>query len=201
MNTTVSRRDFLKIVFSTASAAVLTHPLSLLWPEEAIARPLEDPYVLERDDLGYLFDPDFDWDTEYPTVRDELEYDKLSLDEKLDVFEREIGLRWMMMDYANKPISEWNEDDLAGVEIDYDGWLNNPRDPEYMSFHELAMRSCYWPGVEIYNHLGDEKASALGLAYIEGDHPGSSFCAVHSAGDLANLNKALTKSGLNMLVR
>jgi hypothetical protein len=126
--------------------------------------------------------------------------DTLTLDEKLDIFEMELGLSGMMY-YANKPLSEWDEEDLAEVEIDYDKWLDNPRDPDHMSFYELAMRSPYWPGVSIYNHLGVDEVSALGLAYIEGDHPGSSFCAVQYAGDLAHLNRALASSGLNMLVR
>ena len=200
MNTTVSRRDFLKIVFGTASAAALTHPLSLLWPEEAAARPLADPYILGLDDSGYLIDPAYDWRTEYPPVREEVGYDTCTLRGKLSVFEEQLGLDEMMK-YTNKPLSQWNRNDLAEVERDYNEWLDEPREPETLSFREGALRSPYWPGIEIYEQLWQEIA-ALGLVYVEGDAPfGSSFCGVRYDGDLIDLNNALAKGGLNMVVR
>ena len=63
MNTCISRRDFLKIVFSTVpAAAIAAHPvIALAWPEEEKQRPVAEPYVLELE-YGYLVDPNFDYD-------------------------------------------------------------------------------------------------------------------------------------------
>jgi len=70
----ISRRDFLKIVFSTVPAAVVAaNPIvALAWPEEEKQRPVAEPYVLELE-YGYIVDPEFD----YGDLPEDLDFDSL----------------------------------------------------------------------------------------------------------------------------
>ena len=58
----------------------------------------------------------------------------------------------------------------------------------------------YWPGVEIFENLGWDKARILGVQIIEGDHPGSSFMAARFVGDVETLNREIAEFGMNLVV-
>ena len=73
---TINRRDFIKFVFGTASAAAVSGALPL-WPTTAIARPIAEPARLALD-YDYLVDPDFDCFPVLPTYREFLSLEGLS---------------------------------------------------------------------------------------------------------------------------
>ena len=119
--TTLNRRDFLKIALGTVSAAALSGPLALVWPEEARSRPVAEPWLIDLED-GYLVDnawADDDW----PTYREHWDYDWLSIDEKVKQLltyagygdERELFINF---EQISKPRSGWHQRALARIEKD-----------------------------------------------------------------------------------
>lgn len=202
MTIDISRRDFMKIIFGTTAAAVL--PAIDLWPEDTRALPKEalpvaKPYEFLLDKYGYLVDPSFAWEDDWPTAREYLGYDTLTLNEKVEVFEDQHGID-ELLEYVDKALSQWNEDDLAILEsIDRD-WLDEPLDPEFMGDYQAARYTEYWPGIEVYESIGVQETDAIGLWLVQGDHPGSSFCGVRFDGNLDDLNSALSTAKLNMVV-
>lgn len=202
MTIDISRRDFLKIIFGTAAAAVI--PAIDLWPEDIKALPKKAlpvavPYEFILDEYGYLVDPSYDWEVDWPTVREHLHYDYFTLEEKIEVFEDRHGIDGLL-DYVDKPLSQWNEDDLAVLESINRDWLDELQSNEILEGYEAATYTEYWPGVKVYETMDSITADDLGLVLVEGDHPGSSFCGVRFDGNLEDLNSALFRAGLNMVV-
>ena len=83
--TTLSRREFLKLVFGSISAAAVTGPLALLGPEAEKARPLAAPLDLYLGDDHHLVDgvplEDLEW---VPIPRREhLGLDRMTLQERI----------------------------------------------------------------------------------------------------------------------
>ena len=57
MSLEINRRDFLKVIFTTTSAAAVSGVLPH-WPAEALSRPIMEPVEFADDGYGYLIDPD-----------------------------------------------------------------------------------------------------------------------------------------------
>jgi hypothetical protein len=70
MSLEINRRDFLKVVFTTTSAAAVSGVLPH-WPAEALSRPIMEPVEFADDGYGYLIDPDMKYyDISHPTFRE-----------------------------------------------------------------------------------------------------------------------------------
>ena len=70
MSLDVNRRNFLKLIFTTTSAAAVSGLLPH-WPAEALSRPIMEPVEFADDGYGYLIDPTMEYyDTAYPTFRE-----------------------------------------------------------------------------------------------------------------------------------
>lgn len=210
-----SRRDFLNIIFGTmpAAAFVVAHPvlssaLSVpVWPEEKTSLPKHNPVMISIDDSGYLYDPNFDYDDiELPTNREHYDIDCMTKKERLEFHVDHHGI-----DYAHQIVEEALELDepLKKITLKHldifdrylENWLEEPIDPEYLSFRQSMALSEYWPGVDLVDELGYDRSKELGLALIEGECPGSSFSAVKYYGDdLGELNRAFFKEGINLQV-
>ena len=72
MSLEISRRDFLKIIFTTTSAAAVSGVLPH-WPAAALNRPVREPVVFADDGYGYLIDSSMEYyDFSLPTFREHL---------------------------------------------------------------------------------------------------------------------------------
>jgi hypothetical protein len=78
-----------------------------------------------------------------------------------------------------------------------ENYLDEEIDPEVGSFREQMDNSEYWIGGWLYDNLPSDAFRASGLDYVEGEFPGSSFCAVRYRGDIGELNAVLLRNGLN----
>ncbi|MBT6220420.1 MAG: twin-arginine translocation signal domain-containing protein [Rhodospirillales bacterium] len=188
MSIELSRREFLKIVFATASATAVSGA-SVLWPSNAIARPVFEPVYLSVHD-GYIVDPYFDYcDVCLPTFRElhsleGLEADalKAELEQISDYFEH------VVVDPDNWTIDELEE------------WLDTQVDMEDMGAWKAMKYTQYGPALEIYEQLAHDDANELGLILVEGCHPGSDFVGIEFHGNLAELNRGFERLGMNLVV-
>ena len=70
MSLDVNRRNFLKLIFTTTSAAAVSG-LFPHWPVEALSRPIMEPVKFADDGYGYLTYPTMEYyDMAYPTFRE-----------------------------------------------------------------------------------------------------------------------------------
>ncbi len=100
-----------------------------------------------------------------------------------------------------KPASDWEEEQLEGVEGIAGSMLDDPVDIECMGFRSILHHGPHAVGELMLNGLPPEEAARLGLYLVEGDCPGSSFCGVRFTGDIDELNESLARHGLNIIVR
>ena len=194
MSKEIDRRDFIKIIFGTVSTAAISGPTADLWPTKAKKRPQADPIVFELRS-GYIIDPDYDHDANWPTVR-EHRFDCPPA-EAIDHFHDLIGDNSETYDYLEKeigkPAKKWSKVDVPVLENYFEEELNEKEDPDYLGFSASANYSEYRAGIEVLEELG--------LYLVEGDHPGSSFCGVAFDGDTDKLNQALVHRGLNLRIK
>jgi len=188
-NLEVTRRDFLKVVFATTTAAAVSGAIPL-WPADAIDRPVFEPFVLELDESSYLVDPNFDYGSVIlPTHRERLLLEGLEAGDLKDELNTQI---WEIEHLISDP-KKWNLDEV-------EWWLDTKIEYEDLGAWQAAQFSPYKAGLDIYQHLSVDAADSLGLELVEGDHPGSSFVGVTFYGDVNELNRQLQKLGLNLIV-
>jgi len=198
----INRRDFLKIVLTTVSTAALSGPLALVWPTEKKGRPVADPWVVDRE-YCYLMDPDWT-EEDWPSFRELWYYNDLSLKEKVQTLIDHFGYdQQSLADEFEivKPSGGWSYQELAEIETILGDVLDEPADPENLSFHQLLTYGPQRAGNVILDNLPASDCDRLGIYLVEGEHPGSDFCAVRYEGALDDLNLALARNGLNTVVR
>ena len=189
MSTELNRRDFLKVVFATTTAAAVSGAVPL-WPADAIDRPVSKPFNLTLDDSHHLVDPSFDYGSvSLPTHREHLLLEGLEGDD----LKNELNEQFWQIEHLLKDPKKWSLDEV-------EGWLDTEIEYENLSAWQAAQFSPYKSGLDIYQHLDVEAADTLGLELVEGDHPGSSFVGVAFYGDVDELNRQLQKLGLNLVV-
>ena len=187
-NHEIDRRDFLKLISATASVAAISSNV-LLWPTEAIARPVAEPVSLALDDSCYIIDPYFDYCPDLPTYRQWLSLENMSPDKIKVALEEEVWrFEYLLSDPENWSVSE------------VQGWLDDAGDMDDMSPREGMMYTQYAPGIQLHDHLGWEAAGELDLSYIESEMPGHDFVAVRMDGRIDELNAGLAQLGLNLIV-
>ena len=197
----IDRRNFIKIIFGTVSTGALSGPISDLWPTKAKKRPEAEPFVFHLEN-GYIVDPDFDYEANWPTVR-ENRYNNLSTKEALEFFSDLIEAKDSWDHYEKeigKPSEKWSEEEVTILEDYFKDELDEKEDPENFSFQASAENSEYSAGIQVLERLEGKAAKELGLYLVEGDHPGSSFCGVAFDGDLEGLNLELVRRGLNLSI-
>ena len=202
MSEEIDRRDFIGVIFGTVSTAALSGPTVNLWPAEAKDRPKAEPVVFLLDN-GYIVEPDFDYEANSPTVR-ENRYDGLSTKEALEFFSDliEASDDWEHLEKEiGKPCEKWSTAEVSILEDYFKDELDEKEDPENFSFQASAENSEYSAGIRVLEELGDERAKELGLYLVEGDHPGSSFCGVAFEGEVEVLNLEFARRGLNLKLR
>ena len=98
--TTLTRREFLKLVFGSISAAALTGPLALLWLETEKARPQAEPLDLYLDEDHHLVDgpPRYDLTWQPIPRREHLGLDRMSPHERVDFWVCDWGVEDPVLD-------------------------------------------------------------------------------------------------------
>ena len=92
--------------------------------------------------------------------------------------------------------------DDSRIELELGGILDEPIDADLMTFDELLRHGPHVPGAYVLDHLPAEEQERLGLKLVEGLSPGNdNFCGVRFRGDVGELNEALARHGINVVVR
>ena len=188
MSIELSRRDFLKIVFATASAAAVSGA-STLWPSNALSRPVFEPVHLSVEG-GYIVDPYFDYcDVCLPTFRKIHSLEGLGAD-ALNVELEKIS--WAFEHVVADP-ENWSVDEVKE-------WLDTEVELDDLAAWQAMKYTQYGPAIEIYEQLSRDDAEELGLMLFEGCHPGSGFVGIEFHGDPKVLTKGFERLGMNLVV-
>lgn len=188
MNNKLSRRDFLKLALSTISIAALEGADAAYWPTESRLRHLADPQIVNIDEWGYLIDPEYSFG--------DMPYNGLTL-EPWPTNSSFYGLDGMTTEEMHAWYQEYFGDDFD--EAYFSEFMEEWVDPDMTSFEFIGMHSEYWVGVHLYNASDPGLVDDAGLALVEGEYPGSSFCGVKLRNPLPEANMALAAHGLNMV--
>jgi hypothetical protein len=139
-NFEITRRDFLKVVFATTTAAAVSGAVPL-WPADANDRPVSKPFNLTIDDSNYLVDPNFDYGSiRLPTHREHLLLEGLEGDD----LKNELNQQFWQIEYLLEDPKKWelNEvEEWLDTEIEHEdlgAWQNNWRDRLRASGHTVT---------------------------------------------------------------
>jgi hypothetical protein len=205
--TTLTRREFLKLVFGSISAAALTGPLALLWPEDEKSRPVAEPLELYLDEEHHLVDGPRREDLEWVPIsrREHLELDRMSPHERVEFWVCDWGVEDPRLEVLceRDAIGQWSAADhaaYAAFEAERAAWLDEDIDFFEASEWELAMPTEYGAALRLYREMGEERAEALGLYWSGIGGPGGGGPAIGFRGDVAKLNAAFAAAGLNVVV-
>ena len=190
MSLEINRRDFLKVIFTTASAAAVSGALPY-WPLEALGRPIMEPVEFADDGYGYLIDPSMDYyDSTLPTFRELLGLEELGPEQLKERLKEE---EWRFEHLVSNP------DDWSIKEIQ--DWLDSDVEFEDMGLRQGMSYTPYGPPIEFYERTPYADAEKIGLCLIEGDTPGSSFAGVQLLSRPEDANRELQKLSINMIMR
>ena len=189
MSLEINRRDFLKVIFTTTSAAavsgVLTH-----WPAAALNRPVREPVVFADDGYGYLIDSSMEYyDFGLPTFREYLNLEGLGAKQLKTRLKKE---EWRF-EHLISASGRWNIDEVQE-------WLDSDVEFDDLSLREGMTYTPYGPPIEFYDQLPYADSEKIGLVLIEGDHPGSSFAGIQLLNTPDDANRELQKLGINVIV-
>ncbi len=198
----ITRREFLVVALGTLPSAALAGPLAAFWPDDARERPLDEPWIVERDMYSYLTDTRWE-PSDWPTWRRYLNYDELSVHERgrllIERFIGDVARVWRYNE-LRPPRGKLTAAHLAALEEEASLQLDDDVDPGFMSFSEIRAYGPYAVGDFVMNAVADDEALAAEFELTEGEHPGSTFSGVAFHGDLRALNTALARKGLNVTV-
>jgi hypothetical protein len=201
--TTLTRREFLTLVFGSVSAAALTGPFALLWPEAEKTRPLD--LYLDEDD--HLVDGPRREDLEWVPIprREHLGLDRMTLEERVEFWLYDWGKEDPFLAVLEEPwdVDQWSAADhaaFAGFEAERAAWLDADIEFREASEWELAMPTERGAALRLYCELGEELAESLGLYWSGIGGPGSGGPAIGFRGDVETLNAAFAAAGLNVVV-
>ena len=190
MSLEINRRDFLKVIFTTASAAAVSGTLPN-WPLEALGRPIMEPVEFSDDGYGYLIDPSMDYyGSTLPTFRELLGLEELGPEQLKERLKEE---EWRFEHLVSNP------DDWSIKEVQ--DWLDSDVEFDDMGLRQGMSYTPYGPPIEFYERTPYADAEKIGLCLIEGDTPGSSFAGVQLLSRPEDANRELQKLGINMIVR
>ena len=187
----VNRREFLALVFASASAAALSGGLAL-WPAEAVARPLAEPARLTIDDYGYVIDPLFEYCPKFPTFRELLNLEGRSTADVAAKLEDEL---WRFEHIDSDP-RNWSPGDIKEI----NAWLDSEVELHDLGPWKAMEYTEYGAGLQLYESMKWEDFRDLGFELVEGDRPGSDFVGVRFGGDVEELNNNLARLGMNLII-
>ena len=189
MSLEINRRDFLKVIFTTTSAAAVSGVLPH-WPAAELNRPVREPVVFADDGDGYLIDSSMKYyDFGLPTFREHLDLEGLGPKQlKTRLKQEEWRFEHLISDSGN-----WNIDEVQE-------WLDSDVEVDDLSIREGMTYSPYGPPIEFYDQLPYADSEKIGLALIEGDHPGSSFAGIQLLNTPDDANRELQKLGINVII-
>ena len=189
MSLEISRRDFLKVIFTTTSAAAVSGVLPH-WPAAALNRPVREPVVFADDVDGYLIDASMEYyDFGLPTFREHLGLEGLGPKQLKTRLKQEES----RFEHLISASGRWNIDEVQE-------WLDSDVEFDDLSLREGMTYTPYGPPIEFYDQLPYADSEKIGLALIEGDHPGSSFAGIQLLNTPDDANRELQKLGINVIV-
>ena len=98
----------------------------------------------------------------------------------------------------------WTEEELHSavewLEKEHKDWLDANADHDELSTWDLQHWGRHAIGFHLLEELPDEEIRKLGLAIVDGDHPGSNFYAVHCEASAGELAVAVARAGMNIVV-
>ena len=189
MSLEISRRDFLKIIFTTTSAAAVSGVLPH-WPAAALNRPVREPVVFADDGYGYLIDSSMEYyDFGLPTFREHLGLEGLGPKQLKTRLKQEES----RFEHLISASGRWNIDEVQE-------WLDSDVEFDDLSLREGMTYTPYGPPIEFYDQLPYADSEKIGLALIEGDHPGSSFAGIQLLNTPDDANRELQKLGINVII-
>jgi hypothetical protein len=195
----MKRRTFLKIMLGTAPGVALIGMPPALWPAALNERPQSDPVSIYINTSGYLYDPGFD---DGPVTR-RVFYgiDDMSRQERYNFYREHMGEGWLKHHLRND-VEEHDDVKVSYARLDeldnsLEAYFADVLDPGEESFRDVVEKSRYWIGAWLYDNLPAETLQRLKLAYVEGDEPEGSFCAIRYTGSLEQINTELFSSGMN----
>jgi len=205
--TTLTRREFLKLVFGSVSAAALTGPLALLWPEAEKARPQAEPLDLYLDEDNHLVDGPRRENLEWVPIprREHLGLDRMTLDERIEFWLYDWGGKdpYLAVLEERWDVEQWSAADhaaYAAFEAERAAWLDADIEFIEASEWELAMPTEYGAALRLYRELGEERAESFGLYWSGIGGPGGGGPAIGFRGDVEKVNAAFAAAGLNVVV-
>jgi hypothetical protein len=185
----IDRRDFLKIVFATTSAAAVSGAVPL-WPEDAIARPVSKPFELAFDEFGCLVDPNFDYeDICWPTFRKHLSLEGL----KPKALKKALNEQFGAIEHLVEDPDNWSLHEV-------DAWLDSEIGIDDLGPWQAASYGPHGCGLDIYQELDEDEARDLGLVLVEDGTPGSSCYFVAFHGEADDLNRQFETLAMNVVV-
>lgn len=202
----LTRRSFLGIALGTMPLAATTGGLfAFLWPRRAKKRPVAEPYLLCFDD-GRVWDPDQELYCVRPTLREVLEVAWDRSIGYLDGEELEECLRASFLERNGDldpeedaeefeaAFAEFLADVIPGIDdpLPEDGWTF-----EYDQWLDGATNTS---AHDTWDLFPPEILDETGLVLVEGACPGSNFYGVRYDGTVEELNDALVRAGVNIVV-
>jgi hypothetical protein len=195
----MKRRTLLKIMLGTAPAVTVFGLQRVVWPQDQVPRPQNDPVAIGIDNNGHLYDPGHT--KARPTRRVFYGIADMTRRERYGFYRGHLGeqtlqsfLRGDEEDANDVKLSFARLDEIDNHLADY--FADEP-EPEEGSFRDRLEHSRYWIGAWLHDNLPADALQRLNLAYVEGDQPEGAFYAVRYAGSLEQINSALFESGLN----
>ena len=189
MSLEINRRDFLKVIFTTTSAAAVSGVFPH-WPSAALNRPVREPVVFADDGYGYLIDSSMEYyDFGLPTFREYLNLEGLGAKQLKTRLKKE---EWRF-EHLISASGRWNIDEVQE-------WLDSDVEFDDLSLREGMTYTPYGPPIEFYDQLPYADSEKIGLVLIEGDHPGSSFAGIQLLNTPDDANRELQKLGINVIV-
>jgi hypothetical protein len=217
----MNRRQFLQALASlgaSISIPVVLQSASAAQVDEAWAKALADPWYFEVNDYGTIVDPG----VAMPRIRADVfdVWDRLPRDpehligevesigplvsafQQLAAGEREdLENELSMLDDFDE-VDGWKalvrREGQAGINRYWEfieRWLKEPIDWDEQEWFPKD-----WSGqgtaLEFFHRLDRDALYALGVAIVEGDHPGSSYYAAELRNELADANVAAQRLGL-----
>lgn len=188
MSTDITRRDFLGLVFATATANAVSGGLPL-WPSNALARPIAKPAELFIDGEGYIIDAYFDFLPDLPTFREHLEVVGLDREAAKEVLEREVD----RFEHIVSDPENWSMEEI-------EDWLDSRLELDDLGPYNAMKYTQYRPGLELYERLDQSVIDELGLELVDCPSMCSDFVGLRYLGDIDELNAGLARHGLNLIV-
>jgi hypothetical protein len=185
----ITRRYFIEVVFASTTVAAVTGA-SVLWPSNALSRPIYEPACLTIDEYNYIIDPHFDYcETEFPTFREHHSLEGLNPAELKARINEDVGL----IEHIVSDVDNWSVDEI-------EEWLDTQIEIDDLGPWNSMQYTQHGPALEIYQQMDRKDAEELGLELDECSSMCSNFVGIAFYGDPAKLSRGFERLGMNVVV-